>query len=102
MTQEIEYRDGFVGNFRLLNFATGSYYCICGKCGKHFSGDKRAIRCLSCELDHVNSVMNNNLIKEQLGWYNPNSKRICYLDEKLHGDIKGSFNDYTVPVYIEK
>lgn len=53
MPREIEYREDFVGNFRLLNFATGSYACTCCICGEHFVGDKRAVQCLSCALKTV-------------------------------------------------
>jgi len=48
--REIVYRDDFAGNFRLLNFATGTYYCTCSRCLKQFTGDKRATMCLKCAL----------------------------------------------------
>ncbi len=45
---QIEYGLDSVSNFRLLNFATGSYTCKCIVCGKEFMGDKRAVQCLDC------------------------------------------------------
>jgi len=48
--KEIEYGLKVVGNFRLLNFATGAYMCKCLVCGKEFTGDKRAIQCLGCAI----------------------------------------------------
>lgn len=37
---------------------------------------------------------------EQVGWYNPGTKRLCYLDEKTHGNRSGFFDGYTQPVYV--
>ena len=37
---------------------------------------------------------------EQVGWYNPGTKRLCYLDEKTHANQRGFFDGYTQPVYI--
>ena len=53
MAHEIEYGLNTVSNFRLLNFATGSYTCKCCMCGKEFVGDKRATVCLACALKTV-------------------------------------------------
>jgi len=53
MAHEIRYEIGKAGNFRLLNFATGSYNCICSVCGKNFIGDKLATQCLGCALKLV-------------------------------------------------
>ena len=53
MAREIEYGFNAVGNFRLLNFATGGYRCACRECGKEFTGDKRAVQCLACALKAV-------------------------------------------------
>jgi len=39
-------------------------------------------------------------IGEQIGWYNPASKRFCYLDEKDH--YSKTHAGYIVPVYIPK
>jgi hypothetical protein len=53
--KEVLYISDFVGNFRLLNFATGSYSCICAICNKHFIGDKYATQCLACALESATS-----------------------------------------------
>jgi len=53
MAHEIVYGLNTVGNFRLLNFATGGYSCKCCVCGKGFIGDKRAVMCLACALKAV-------------------------------------------------
>jgi hypothetical protein len=50
---KITYGMDCVSNFRLGAFATGSYDCICGKCGQRFFGDKRALRCLQCEIERI-------------------------------------------------
>lgn len=53
----IVYTEDLVGNFRLLNFATGSYNCTCCICGENFIGDKRAAQCLSCALKAVDEII---------------------------------------------
>ena len=50
MAREIEYGLNSAGNFRLLNFATGSYKCTCRVCSNGFIGDKRAVMCLVCAI----------------------------------------------------
>jgi hypothetical protein len=50
MAQVIEYIENMAGNFRLFNFATGSYTCRCCICGSNFLGDKRAVQCLACAI----------------------------------------------------
>jgi len=42
----------------------------------------------------------DSLIGEQVGWYDPGSKRFCYLDEKEYS--AEHFRGYTVPVYLPK
>ena len=36
---------------RIGGYAPGNYVCICGKCGRGFLGDKRAIRCYPCVVE---------------------------------------------------
>jgi hypothetical protein len=36
---------------------------------------------------------------QQIGWWNPGSKRFCYLDEKAARP--GRYSDYVVPVYAD-
>ncbi len=39
------------------------------------------------------------MMKEQIGWYAPDTKRFCYLDEKeVHPKL---FKAYWIPVFIE-
>ena len=54
---KIQYKLDFVGNFRLGNFATGSYNCICVHCKKPFIGDKRAVQCLECAITYINNIL---------------------------------------------
>ena len=35
---------------------------------------------------------------EQIGWFNPGSKRFCYTDEKQH--MQSNKASYTVPVFV--
>ncbi len=56
MTREIKYGLNSVGNFRLLNFATGGYSCKCAVCGTEFFGDKRATMCLGCAIEIVEKI----------------------------------------------
>jgi hypothetical protein len=56
MSKKIEYGLNAVSNFRLLNFATGTYSCICLVCQGEFIGDKRACQCLSCALKQVEEM----------------------------------------------
>lgn len=90
MEHIIEYRDGFVGNFRLLNFATGNYTCTCCICGVRFIGDKRAVQCLACALKAVEENLNNTKDKQPAicAWLKVNclcgkwghkGKDICYV-----------------------
>jgi hypothetical protein len=55
----IEYGLNSVQNFRLFNFATGSYNCTCIYCKKNFIGDKRAIQCLSCAIKQAEANIKN-------------------------------------------
>jgi hypothetical protein len=65
MSKEIEYGLNSASNFRLLNFATGSYNCICLICHKEFIGDKRACQCLSCALKQVEEMDRQLSMKEK-------------------------------------
>lgn len=51
----IEYGLNSARNFRLFNFATGSYNCKCIYCKNSFIGDKRAMQCLSCAIKQAKS-----------------------------------------------
>jgi hypothetical protein len=51
---EIKYSLDMVGNFRLFNFATGSYTCKCSICGCDFIGDKRSLTCMKCAIEQAN------------------------------------------------
>ena len=62
MAREITYRLDAVKNFRLLNFATGSYSCTCSICGDHFIGDKRAVMCLGCAIKAAEEKFTSNNI----------------------------------------
>lgn len=42
----------------------------------------------------------DSLIEEQIGWYNPESERFCYLGDKR--TWYGSRRRYTIPVYLPK
>ena len=53
-------------NFRLNNFATGNYNCKCKKCGEEFIGDKRAVWCLQCDLDNIESLLHERVVKPTL------------------------------------
>ena len=61
MKQEIKYIEGYAGNFRLLGFATGKYFCICRICRNRFIGDKRSVMCLLCAIEEIekNQLPNN-------------------------------------------
>ena len=37
--------------------------------------------------------------RKQIGWYNPGSKRFCYMDVKEHAQLD-SYASYTIPVYV--
>jgi hypothetical protein len=70
MAHEIEYCEGLVGNFRLLNFATGSYTCTCCICGTNFLGDKRAMQCLACALKAVEeNCHSTQQLKAEIAYY---------------------------------
>ena len=56
MSREIIYKNEFVSNFKLGNFATGSYMQTCCECGKGFAGDKLATVCLKCTIEHFNGL----------------------------------------------
>ena len=100
MAREIKYECNKVGNFRLYNFATGSYNCICSVCGKGFLGDKRAVQCLECAIKLANK-QDTKLFTEI---YSANPCDYCkknvdgyYYDNKLknstcHGCLE--FNDF--------
>lgn len=49
--------------------------------------------CLKRQIDQLQN-------REQIGWFNPNSKRFCYLDEQeAHPDL---FKTYCVPVFVAR
>lgn len=60
MKPKIEYGLNYAQNFRLFNFATGSYNCTCIYCKKNFIGDKRAVQCLSCAIKQAEEINKNN------------------------------------------
>ena len=60
MAREITYRENMVGNFRLGLFATGSYMCLCRKCGLQYIGDKRSMWCLKCAIDTMEENSNSS------------------------------------------
>jgi hypothetical protein len=68
----IEYGLNSVQNFRLFNFATGSYNCTCIYCKSNFIGDKRAMQCLSCAIKQAESY---NVINQE----SPPCPRSCDL-----------------------
>jgi hypothetical protein len=54
-----------IKDFRLNNFATGSYFCKCSCCGKEFTGDKLAMFCLECALvyeENMNAILNEKML----------------------------------------
>jgi len=55
----IEYGLNSASNFRLFNFATGSYTCKCVYCGCDFIGDKRACQCLECAIKQAEKGQEN-------------------------------------------
>lgn len=59
MAREIVYDNNSAENFRLFNFATGSYCCRCSVCGREFYGDKRAVQCLACALNFAEQNSND-------------------------------------------
>jgi len=61
MSREIIYKNEFVSNFKLGNFATGSYMQTCCECGKGFAGDKLATVCLKCTIEHFNGLQCNTV-----------------------------------------
>lgn len=73
----IEYGLNSAQNFRLFNFATGSYNCTCIYCKNSFIGDKRAMQCLSCAIKQAESI---NQINQEL----PSCPRNCNLPTDAH------------------
>ena len=67
MACEIIYDKCFAGNFKLLGFATGAYFCKCSDCGKQFVGDKLSFQCLECAI---------KIVEEKLTSTNKSSPKI--------------------------
>ena len=48
---------------------------------------------------HVDYKIKMLLEQEQIGWYNPDSKRFCYSDE---GELSDRQRGYTMPVFVRR
>ena len=55
MAHKITYAIDCAFNFKIGGFATGAYNCTCVDCKEKFIGDKRAVQCLGCAIDALES-----------------------------------------------
>ena len=82
MAREISYGMDTVSNFRVLNFATGRYMCVCVNCQTTFMGDKHATQCLSCALKTIEekSKLNDSAsAKKPCPFYDASGDNTCCL-----------------------
>ena len=42
--------------FRKTGYAPGDYFVSCHRCGKQFTGDKRASCCFDCAVEHISNL----------------------------------------------
>jgi hypothetical protein len=57
MAHKITYAIDCAWNFKVGGFATGAYNCECTVCKERFIGDKRAIQCLGCAINTIESKL---------------------------------------------
>ena len=51
---------------QIIGYAPGNYWSNCGKCGKQFIGDKRAVRCEECSILYPNWIITDMRFPNEL------------------------------------
>lgn len=55
----------FTNYKKIVGYAPGNYYCICGNCAKGFFGDKRAVRCEECSVFYPNWIVTDTRFPDE-------------------------------------